>query len=106
MADTGGVTPSNRIVRAHKVRIEFKQGEAGLIFAASPDLRGLLVAEPTMEEVVAAIPQAIMALYAACGEAVVVSPMDDSGAEDDGSWVAFPSEIARLALLNETSLPD
>jgi hypothetical protein len=87
-------------LRARIVRIEFERGEAGLIFAVSPDLRGLLVAERTMEEVKAAIPQAIMDLYAACGEPVVVSRVDSSNdqADEDGSWVAFPAELARRAL--------
>lgn len=106
MANNGGVMLSNRTVRAHEVRIEFEQGEAGLIFAISPDLRGLLVAERTREEVEAAIPQAIMDLYAACGEAVVVTRMDTHEAADNESWVAFPSEVARMALSRETRHSD
>lgn len=98
---------SNRKLRAQIVRIEFERGEAGLIFAVSPDLRGLLVAERTMEEVEAAIPRAIADLYAACGEAVVVSRVDaPSCAPEDESWVAFPADIARMALARGTHSPE
>lgn len=93
-----GVTRGNKSIRARIVHVEFEHGDAGLIFAVSPDLKGLLVAERTMDAVVAAIPQAIMDLYAACGEAVVVSRVDDGRDADDDAWVAFPAEVARAAL--------
>lgn len=107
MVHEGGPVRSEVELRARLVRIEFERGEAGLIFAVSPDLRGLLVAERTMEQVEAAIPQAIMDLYAACGEPVVVSRVDaPRHTDDDKSWVAFPAEIARRALARGTHSPD
>ena len=97
MTGLEGTGRSNTAIRARVVRIEFERGDAGLIFAVSPDLKGLLVAERTMDAVEAAIPQAITDLYAACGEAVVVSRVDIGSAAED-SWVAFPAEVARAAL--------
>jgi hypothetical protein len=88
---------------ARIVRIEFEPGDAGLIFATSSDLRGLLVAERTMKEVEAAIPQAIEDLYAAAGERVVVSRVEAADATMKETWVAFPAEIARMALLNAST---
>ncbi len=94
---------SNTEFRARLVRVRVRQGEAGLLFATSPDLRGLLVAERTAEELEVAIPQAVTDLYAACGEAVVVSRMATTDAhDDDEAWVAFPAEIARKALVSTT----
>lgn len=99
MMAPGELAQTNRNLRARIVRIEFERGDAGLIFAVSPDLKGLVVAERTMEALEAAIPQAIMEMYAACGEAVVVSRVDaPSLDEDDETWVAFPVELARKAL--------
>jgi len=79
------------------VRVEREQGKAGLFYATSPDLKGLLVAEKTSEALEEAIPQAIKDLYAAHGVEVIVSPADEPP-EDREMWVAFPAEIARKAL--------
>ena len=49
------------------IRVEYKEGSTGLIYATSPDLKGLLVAKPTMDELVAAVPEAIADLFAAAG---------------------------------------
>ena len=60
--------------RAQIVRIKIEEGKAGLFYATSPDLKGLLVAEPTIDALDAAIPAAIAELYAAaCGTKVVVT---------------------------------
>jgi hypothetical protein len=47
------------------VRVTIKEGKTGLFFATSPDVKGLLVAEPTKEETLAAVPQALKELAAA-----------------------------------------
>lgn len=55
------------------VRVKYEKGTTGLIYASSPDLTGLLVAEHTFDELETAIPQAITDLYAASGVNVVVT---------------------------------
>jgi hypothetical protein len=85
------------------VRVEREQGKAGLFYATSPDLKGLLVAEQTREALEKAIPKAIKDQYAACGVEVIVSPADDPP-EDQEMWVAFPTAIAREALRRLTQL--
>lgn len=40
-----------------KMTIEIKRGDAGLFYATSRDFKGLLVAEPTLEEVFQTLPQ-------------------------------------------------
>jgi Domain of unknown function (DUF1902) len=44
-------------VTARIVRVKYDGGDAGLFFATSPDLRGLLVAKRTMDELVEAVPR-------------------------------------------------
>lgn len=79
--------------KAQLVRITYEKGKAGVLYASSPDLQGLLVAEQTIDDLRQAIPNAIRDLYAAMGVEVVVSPLDKP---DDGrTWVAFPAVIAR-----------
>jgi predicted RNase H-like HicB family nuclease len=85
-------------MKAKTVRIHIEKGSAGLFYADSPDLKGLLTAAPTLEELAGAIKEAIIALYAACDVPVLVSRAE--GDEGDGfePWVAFPVEVARQAL--------
>jgi hypothetical protein len=84
-------------MKAHIVRVKREEGKTGLFYATSPDLKGLLVAEPTLDAVERAIPQAITDLYAACGIKVVVTRVDEQ--EDTlRSWVAFPADIAKSEL--------
>jgi hypothetical protein len=86
-------------MKARIVRIKCEKGKAGLFYATSPDLKGLLVAESTADELQRAIPKAIRDMYAASGVDVVVSPTD---APDDGrTWVALPAAIAREALAKQ-----
>ena len=45
------------LTKATVVRVKVEEGKTGLFYATSPDLRGLLVAEPTIDELEKAIPQ-------------------------------------------------
>ena len=83
------------------VRVEREQGRAGLFYATSPDLKGLLVAEKTREALEKAIPKAIKDLYLACGVEVIVI-LADEPPEDQEMWVAFPAAIVREALRDPT----
>lgn len=88
------MTKSNASLRAKIVRVTVEEDKTGLFFATSPQLKGLLVAKQTLDELHAAIPQAIYELYAVCGEEVLVSPADD-GVGGEETWVAFPKEAAK-----------
>jgi hypothetical protein len=84
-------------MKAKLVWVKVQEGKSGLFFATSPELRGFLVAEPTIDALYKAIPEAITNLYAACGEHVIVEQAEKL--EDDLTpWVAFPAAIARKAL--------
>ena len=85
------------IMKAKTVRVKIEEGRSGLFFATSPDLKGLLAAEPTVDGLHMAIPQAIANLYEACGISVVVS-MLDGGDDAFEPWVAFPADVARREL--------
>ena len=69
------MTASERYVQI--VRVQAKADKSGLFFAESPDLKGLLVAERSMDAVWKAVPKAIQDLYRAVGENVVVTRARD-----------------------------
>lgn len=83
------------------VHVRREQGEGGWFYATSPDLKGLLVTEPTLDGLDRAIPEAIRDLYAACGVDVLVTDVDK---HDDSlrAWVAMPAIIAQQALAQRT----
>jgi hypothetical protein len=88
-------------LKAKIVRVKVEKGRAGLYYATSPDLKGLLVGEPTLEALDKAIPGAVADLYAACGVHVVVTKAEAGGGDGDYSpWIALPAEVARAALAN------
>ena len=82
------------LTRADIVRVKIEQGKAGLFYATSPDLRGLLVGRPDLEALFEAVPQAITDLYAAKGIEVVVTIAKDDD-PDFYPWVAIPAAVAR-----------
>ena len=90
---------SDAMPKARLVRIRCERGKAGLIYATSPDLHGLLVAEHTIEAMTEAIPKAIRDMYAASGVEVVVSAVEEP--EEGHTWVALPAAIAREALAKQ-----
>ena len=85
--------------RAKIVRVKVEEGKAGLFYATSPDLRGLLVAEPNIDDLDVAISKAITDLYAATGETVVVTKAQDDDPEFF-PWVAIPAEVAEEVIAN------
>jgi hypothetical protein len=85
------------LARIVKVRIE--EGRNGLFYATSPDLEGLLVAEPTMDDLDRAVPEAIAAIYAASGSSMVVTKAEEPGIRTCFSpWVAVPEAQLKAAL--------
>jgi hypothetical protein len=85
--ETGG-----HMKRAQIVRVKIEEGKEGLFYATSPDLKGLLVAEPTIDELEMAIPQTISDLVLAMsGDRVVVTKARDTDPVFF-PWVAIPAE--------------
>jgi hypothetical protein len=84
-------------MKAKIVRIKVDQGKAGLFYATSPDLKGLLVGESTLEALDRAIPTAIADLYLACGVKVIVTKAED-GEDEYPPWIAISAEVAKLAM--------
>ena len=97
MCKQEGNRMSDTMMKARIVRIKRQEGKTGLFYATSPDLKGLLVAEPTLDALDRAVPQAISDLYAACGIAVMVTKVEETE-PDVRTWVAVPAMIAREAL--------
>ena len=94
-----GYTMSEASMSAREVRVRFERSSSGLIFATSPDLSGLVVARTSVEELAVAVPEAIRAMYNACGVHVFVTPLETTDQEEgEESWVALPTSIAREAL--------
>ena len=87
----------SKSTRAKIIRVKIEEGRTRLFFATSPDMKGFLVAEKTLEKMETAIPEAIRDLYAACDMDVVVSRLEN-GDEAFEPWVAFPASIARQTL--------
>jgi hypothetical protein len=88
---------SDTLHKARVVRVKRALGESGWFFATSPDVKGLLVTQPTLDALEDAIPSAISDLYEADGHNVVVTRLDN----DDGdlrSWVVIPAKLAEREL--------
>lgn len=77
--------------KATIIRVRIDQGKAGLLYAQSPDLRGLLVVGETTEELKAKIPGAISDLLKAVGKNVEVWEAED-GNPAEHPWVAVPHQ--------------
>jgi hypothetical protein len=92
--------PSNPM-KARIVRVKIDEGKTGLFYATSPDLKGLLVAEPTIDELEKEIPKAITALYAACDINVVVTKATQDSDNMFTPWVAVPVVVAASALTRD-----
>jgi hypothetical protein len=97
LVSRGVMKMTTATMKAQIVRVRVEEGKAGLFYATSPDLKGLLVAEATMDGLEREIPKAIAALYAACDVEVVVTKAED-GDDDLTPWVAVPVVVAASAL--------
>jgi hypothetical protein len=86
-----------KALKAKIVNVKVTEGRTGLFYATSPELRGLLVTEPTLDALEVAIPRAITDMYAVCGVEVVVTRVED-GSPEYQPWVAVPVVIAKKAL--------
>jgi hypothetical protein len=86
------------------IKVQVRQGHAGLLYATSSQLRGLLVAQPNRAALEAEVPAAIREMLAAGGEQVVVSRVEGKEeASAEPSFVAMSAEIARKQLEADAS---
>jgi len=92
------LSKTNTSLKAKVVNVKVREGKEGLFYATSPQLKGLLVAEPTLDALDKAIPKAISDLYLACGLEVLVIKVEDGDDSGTTPWVAFPSAVAQAAL--------
>jgi len=77
-------------MKAKIVRVTIEQGREGLFYAESPDLKGLLVARSSIDELRRQIPVAIREMFEVCDTPVIVSELDGP---DEDSWVAVPTAL-------------
>lgn len=82
------MTPSRE--KAKIVRVTVERGREGLFYAQSRDLKGLLVARASIEELRKQIPITIREIFAVNDIPVAVSEIES---EDNCSWVAIPTEL-------------
>jgi hypothetical protein len=80
---------SNRL-KATIVRVTVERGREGLYYAKSRDLKGLLVARASIDELRRQIPIAIREMFEVCDTPVIVSEVDGP---DEDSWVAVPTAL-------------
>ncbi|TIO72181.1 MAG: hypothetical protein E5X74_33050 [Mesorhizobium sp.] len=84
-------------MKAKIVNVKVERHATGMFVATSQELKGLLVAKHSMDDLYKAIPQAIMEMYAVCGEDVLVTPAEN-GSDFYQPWIAIPAEVAKRAL--------
>ena len=78
------------------IRVRIEEGAAGLFYATSPDLKGLLAAAPGIDELEGEISNAVVGLYGVRGLEVVALQAERTD-PDFHPWIAVPSkEIGRL----------
>ena len=87
-------------LKARVVHVKCEKGVGGYFYASSPEIKGLLVVEPTLAELDKAIPQAITDLYAVSGHDVMVTYVDDPD-DDLRSLVMVPAELAERTLAHQ-----
>ena len=86
--------------RAFIVHVKIDEGRAGLLYATSPELPGLLVAERSRDALLEEIPLVIEALFREQGKTVrVIEAMRAPGSDTlaPAPWVAIPAHIAASA---------
>ena len=77
-----------------RLEVRIEEHQSGLFFATSPDLAGLLVAEPDLEGLWREIPKSIKLLFRAQGVEMQVLPSRPTDYERAAPWVAIPVDAA------------
>ena len=84
--------------RGEVIEITITEGDAGLFYATSNDLPGLLVAAEDVPSVIREVPGVIKMLFAAKEQAVEVFPVKRDQKSRAWPWVAIPAHVAAEAL--------
>jgi hypothetical protein len=88
------------------INVEIEQGDEGLFYATSPDLKGLFVAAATVDELDTEVPQVIKVLIEEqTGARWDVWPASKASEPEHirHMWAAVPPHLAAAALFNEGS---
>lgn len=80
-----------REMSAKLIRIVVQQGHAGLLYATSPDLDGLLIAKPTVEDLNREIPRVIKEFFELANDNVVALQVENQGSP--APWVVIPARL-------------
>jgi hypothetical protein len=78
--------------KAKVVRVKIEEGKTGLFYASSSDMKGLLVAEPTIDALEQSIPRVISDMYKAHEVEVVATRAAG------GEWIVIQVDEVRAAL--------
>jgi hypothetical protein len=89
---------TNSSYKARIVRVRYEADESGLFFAVSPDLKGFLVAKPSLEEARREVPIEIKKLYLASDMHVIVTEVEGDSPNGESAWVAIPAAAAEREL--------
>src|ERR1017187_8950436 len=82
---------------AKTFNVHIIEEKSGLFFGFSQEIKGLFIAEHSIQEVEDAVPSTVQDLFAACNVHVIVSKLEDT--DKDASWVVtIHVEIARKDL--------
>lgn len=76
------------------IHVRVTEGKAGLFFAESAELKGLLVASLDMDSLWQKVPEAIRGLYAAAGQTVLVTSVEDN-TPDTYPFAAIPVHLLK-----------
>lgn len=84
-------------MRARIIRLEVETAESGMLYATSPDLRGLFIGRRTMDELMIAVPQAIEAILEAQGLHFKAYEAEGGDLPSPLPWVVVPVDERRCA---------
>lgn len=79
------------------IRIRIEEDKSGILFATSPDMEGLLVAEHDLESLKKEIPNTIKLMFMARGVDVCVLPAHKPSYEETIPWVAIPARAGVMS---------
>ena len=63
--------PQELLAAVREISVKIEQGDEGLFYATSPDLKGLFVAAPTVDELNVEVPKVIKILIESLGRSSV-----------------------------------
>ena len=82
------------MMRAKIIHVDISEGEKGLFYATSPEIKELFVGAKTHEEAKESVPRVIEAIFQARGESVRVLDVDDAEMQMPRPWVIVSRALA------------